>query len=80
MDLYVSTDALCPLPHTAKTMAAVIPGKIESAAIVSNPQTEPPVFDTKIDVNFRRAGMPQNVMNRLLVDEENLPPQVGSHL
>src|SRR5664279_5975952 len=79
MDLDLARDLASPFPHAAQTVAVVNPGVIESAAIVDDSQAEPSVFHPEIDRDFGSTGMPQHVVNSLFEDEEDLPPQIGSH-
>jgi hypothetical protein len=65
---------VCAFPHAAQAVPIVIPNEIESRAIVCNFQMEPPVFNLKVDTYFSSAGVPQDVMNSLFEDEEDLPP------
>src|SRR5947209_4388063 len=61
-------------------MAGVIQRRIESAAVVSDGQTDPPALDAKHNPGLRRAGMTHYVVDRLLEDEEDLPPEFRAHL
>src|SRR5579864_5539779 len=79
-NLDVATGSARPFPHAAQAMAVMVPEDVESPAIVGDFQIEPPAFDLKIDRDLGCAGVTKHVVNRLFEDEEDLPPNVGSHL
>src|ERR1039457_2885671 len=68
-----------PFPHAAQSMPLVIRCGIEPPAVVRDSQAEPSMFHPDLDAGFGSAGMPHDIVHGLFEDEEDLPPQIGSH-